>query len=377
MKGSFTARPHVFASAVSWVAKWPEAKPSVPAHACLLLNVEGGTLTISGYSENVTARAKLDVEGDATGGALVSARLLDNLVATFPERAVTVEAEDGRLIMSAGKFRVTLPTLPEEDFPELPDTAPAVGTVDGDALADVVSRIGVATSKDTSTRIVLACIHLSFGPESVSVMATDAIRAARTTMPWRERTPVTDQESPEALVLGGMAMDAAKAFAGPDPIVIGRSGAGIGSLSLTSPTRSLVLRTIGDRYLTDQLRQWMAVEHPASAVIAAGDMAGPIKRAAMVRGKDAPVRLVFTHDTVTVAAQADETDQASDDEVSCQYDGPDAALVVNPTYLAQGLQSVPGGTVLLAFNPEEHSHILLTSPEHPEFRHIMVPIKSL
>jgi DNA polymerase III subunit beta len=366
IKDSLTTRPQVFAAAVKWAAKFVAAKPVVPIQAGIMLDVATGTLAVSSFSENVSTRATLAVDGGATGRAVVSGRLLAELVATFPDKPITIEGDGDDLVMSAGRFHVTLPTLDESNYPELPATPATIGTVGGEAFAAMVARVAPAASHDLTQRVALAGVHLTFGNGAVRAIASDSYRAAA------GEAAFTGPATTTALTLAHTLVDAAAAFIGPDDITIGLDDS---NLSLTSPTRSLTLRLLGEKYDPEFIDKLFAVDHPSVVHVGVSDLAQPLKRAALVRAKDGPIRFDVGTDLITLGAKADDSKQASGEEIDAEYDGPSHALAFNPKYLGEALATVPGETVHIAFNPAKLAQVVFTSPADPTWRHILVPIR--
>jgi DNA polymerase-3 subunit beta len=178
IKGSLTAKPQVFAAAVGWAAKFVVAKPAKPVEAGIMLDAADGALTVISYSENVSTRAVVPVDGDAQGRAVVSGRLLAALVGTLASKPVTLEGDgDDHLKLTAGSFRGTLPTMGEDEYPDPPAVPAPIGTVAGQAFADMVHRVAVAASGDLTNRIALAGLHLSFVDDTVTALATRSPRA--------------------------------------------------------------------------------------------------------------------------------------------------------------------------------------------------------
>jgi DNA polymerase-3 subunit beta len=374
IKGKLTAKPQVFAAAVGWAAKFLDPRPEVPIWGCILLDAADGVLTVISYSENVSTRAVVPVDGDAQGRAVVSGRLLAALAGTLARKPVTIEGGGGdHLEMTAGTFRGTLPTMGEDEYPDPPAVPAPIGTVAGQAFADMVHRVAVAASGDLTNRIALAGLHLSFVNDTVTALATDSRRATTASVPFRpEFGPDTDCE---ALALAETLVDAAAAFVGPDDITVGLDGS---NLALTSPTRSLTVRLLAEPYDAAGLGRFFAVEHPEHLPVRTADLTGPLKRAALVRAKDGPIRLDLTEGALTVVAKADDIAQDSDETVPADYTGPEHSLAFNPAYLADALNSAPGDVVDMAFlatgpgvRPEK---VVFTVPGDDTWRHLLMPI---
>lgn len=382
ISGSITAKPQVFAAAVKWTAKFLVGKPVVPVQAGLLLDARDGGLFITVFSENVTARAYLPVGGDGSGRVLVSGKLLDALVSTFPDKPVELRQDEAdTLTISAGRWTGTLPAMADGDFPAVPAELPTMGTAAGEALASAIHRAGAGRAIDPKQPIATHLMHLTFGETSLTAMATNNYRAARdrVTFGWDPDYELDTPTGPvvpygiSALVMAQNMVAVAEAFAGPDDV---RIGLDTGSISLTSPTRSVVLRQVADPFpMLDAMRQFFTVEHPERAVVKVGDLAEPLKRAALVREKEGPVGVAFTGDLISIQAKADQLKQNGAEEVDATYSGPDYSLLFNPKFFGDAISSAPGDTVEIAFTTERLHGVILSVPGNDDWRHVLMPIK--
>ena len=384
MQNSFTVSGAALTGAVKYTARWLATKPVIPAHGGLLFEVDGDRLNVFGFNENVTARAtvEIDASDEPKGGFVVAGRLIDSLVATFPDKPIRFEQDGPIVTVTAGRFRATLPAMSEKDYPALPGQATLAGHVDGATLADATRRVGAAASRDLSSKVALCGIHVSFddtagGTPTLTMMATDTYRAARQSIEWQ---PEDDEVGPpigEAfLVLGMTLVDAAEAFAGPDAVAIGYES---GVVSLTTPWRSLVVRTLNEKEFPAQgLGPIFATATQARANLRIKDLAMPLKRADLLRARDVDmVQLGFSENTITLIANSGESGGGGDEEIDAEYDGPETTISLKSSVLHAALASAPGETVTLAFLPGTTKPMIVTSPADPSWRHIMVPLRKL
>ena len=84
----------------------------------------------------------------ADGAALVSGRLLAEITKALPAKPVDIAAVGAHLELVCGSARFTLPTMPVEDYPTLPDMPSSAGTVDAAAFASAVAQVAVAAGRD-------------------------------------------------------------------------------------------------------------------------------------------------------------------------------------------------------------------------------------
>ena len=131
----FRVERDALADAVAWTAKALPSRPSVPVLAGVMLRVTPGQLRISGFDYEVSSQVTVDVHGDSDGAALVSGRLLAEITKALPAKPVEVAAVGSSLELVCGSARFTLPTMPVEDYPTLPEMPETAGTIDAPTFA--------------------------------------------------------------------------------------------------------------------------------------------------------------------------------------------------------------------------------------------------
>src|SRR5258706_13156294 len=151
MKGGLPVQIHVerdvFADAVAWTARALPARPTVPVLAGMRLHASGDELTLSSFDYDVSALAKIAVDTQAPGGALVSGRLLAEISRSLPGRPVQITADGGRAVLTCGSATFNLLTMPEDEYPALPEMPPAAGPAGRDAVATPLSPTAVAAGR--------------------------------------------------------------------------------------------------------------------------------------------------------------------------------------------------------------------------------------
>lgn len=376
LKEPVTVGTPALAAAVGWAAKWVTARPAVPVYAALKLDAADGRLAVTATGDDATARAVVELDGIApgTGTAIVSGRLLADLTDTLLDSKPTVLTSEGdTLVLTAGRTRLTLPTMPEDEYPAPPARPPTIGAVSGDLLAEAVARVAPAAGRDPSLGVTVSTVHVGMAPGTLTLMATNRYRGARVALPWT----ADDGAAAEALPLAGLLADAAAAFAGPGDV---RIGADATSLALTSPSRAVVLRVLGGEYAADAVRTGLDVEHPHAAEVSVAELAGPLKRAARLLAEKAdgktdggPVRLVFSPGTLDIRALGDQ----QTDPIDIDYDGPEIAVGLNPRYLGDALRTAPGDIVRIGVGGTARWPITFCVPGDDAWRHFTMPIRIL
>jgi DNA polymerase III subunit beta len=367
---AFTVEPDAFATATEQVARRIPRRPSVPTLGGLLLEVADGRLTVSAFDYDVAASARVEVVGDAEGRAVVSGRLLAELVKTFPDKPVVARINGTRLAVTCGSVKVKLPLMPADEYPALPDAPPTVGTVDAEALAAAVTRVYPAADPTGANGVaMLTGIHLRIVGDRIGVEGSDRYRAAVADLPWTPAGPNIDQL---ALVPATVLYETAKMFAAAGgPVTVGlHVGDNGGSIGLVGPSGSVVARLLAERYPNLPSLFPARVDQPTTVAVNA--LAAALKRAQLVHQPKSPVRLAFTAEQVELTAA--DGDTALGDAVDCSHRGEPVTVGVNPNYLLDALTTLRADVAEFHITDAKQK-FLLTAPGDHTYRHLIMPIR--
>jgi DNA polymerase III subunit beta len=332
----FRVAREVLAEAVAWTARSLPPRPSVPVLAGILLEVEGSSLSVSGFDYEVSARSEVDVQSTEGGRTLVPGRLLAEITRALPPHPVDVVAEGARLAITCGNAKFSLPTLPVEDYPSLPALPSTAGVVDSDAFAEAVSQVAVAAGRD-DTLPMLTGVRLEIEDDLVTLAATDRYRLAVREFAWRPETPGL---SAAVLVPARTLADAAKTLtSGPEvTLSLSSGGSGEGILGLSGKDRQTTTRLLDAEFV--KYRAIMPSESASFATLPVGLFTDAAKRVALVAERGTPLRCEFTPGQVTLRAGGTDDEGQAEERCDVEFDGDPLTIGFNPTFLLDGLAAV-------------------------------------
>src|SRR5262249_19008379 len=160
------------------------------------LHASGDELTLSSFDYDVSALAKIAVDTQAPGSALVSGRLLAEISRSLPGKPVQISSDGGRAVLTCGSATFNLLTMPEDEYPALPEMPPAAGTVGSDAFATAVAKTAVAAGRD-DTLPSLTGVRIEIEGDTLTLISTDRYRLAVRELRW---TPARADLSAAVLV---------------------------------------------------------------------------------------------------------------------------------------------------------------------------------
>ena len=373
----FRIRRELLADAVAWGSRNVSPRPTAPVLAGALVEVSGGSLTISSFDYESSSRASVDVDveadvDDADGGgrALVSGRLLTEITKALPDRPIQVTRAGAALELRCGNGRFKLPTMPVEDYPRLPDVPATVGTIDAARFAAAVGQIAAAVSRDESLP-VLTGIRIEIVGDAMTLLASDRYRAARRVIHWQ---PTDPNLKTEILLPGRTLVDAAKAFAhqgGALDLALDQDVLAGGTVGLRAGGRALTGRLLDGTY--PPIGTLFGVAHPTRAAVSVAALIEVVKRVALFAERTTPILLSLDSDGITVEAHGGQDAEASE-RVEASYDGQPVTLAFNEAYLLDGLTAMAGPTVALSYL-DPLKPVALKPSEDPDFAYLLQPVR--
>ncbi|MGV9763085.1 MULTISPECIES: DNA polymerase III subunit beta [Micromonospora] len=372
----FRVERDALAEAVAWTAKSLPNRPSVPVLAGVMLRVTDGNLQVSGFDYEVSSQVTVEVQGDADGAALVSGRLLAEITKALPAKPVDIAAVGAHLELVCGSARFTLPTMPVEDYPTLPEMPESAGTVDAAAFASAVAQVAVAAGRD-ETLPMMTGVRIELSGNTMAMLATDRYRLALREMEWNPDDP---EISLNALVPARTLHDTAKALGplgGHVTMALSSGGAGEGMIGFSGGTRRTTSRLLdGANY--PPVRSLFPADHNAEARVAVAALIEVVKRVALVAERTTPVLLSFSADGLVVEAGGTEEARASE-AMEATFSGEPLTIGFNPQYLIDGLANLGAQHALLRFVDAFKPAVISPAGEDgeviPGYRYLIMPIR--
>jgi DNA polymerase-3 subunit beta len=365
------------ADAVVWTARSLPARPPMQVLLGLLLETTESGLSVSGFDYEVSSQITVDVTTAEPGRVLVPGRLLSDIVRSLPAQPVDLRLEGSRVVLTCGAARFTLPTLPVEDYPALPNMPTTAGALESDVFGAAVAQVALAAGRD-DTLPVLTGVRLEIEGDQLTLAATDRYRLAVRTLSWRPEQP---DISATALVPARTLADTAKALTnGPEvTLALSTGGAGEGMIGFAGGGRRTTSRLLEGEF--PKYRSLLPNESSSHAEVETGPFVEAVKRVALVAARNAPVRLSFSADGVVLEAGGQDDAQASE-RLECGWETSaeaEMSIAFNPQYLLDGLGAVDSDTTTLAFTGPTRPAVL-TGKRNPDgatadYRYLLMPVR--
>jgi DNA polymerase-3 subunit beta len=333
------------------------------------MRLHAGTaeLTLSTFDYEVSAQAAVPVVAEEAGTALVSGRLLAEIVKSLPAKSVDLVTDGTHLTLQCGGATFTLVLLPEEEYPTLPEMPPLAGSVGSGALATATSQVAIAACRD-DTLTALTGIRVEIDGDRLTLVATDRYRLAVRELRWNPAHPgLSTAVLAPARVLG----DTARALTLGAEVSISLGGDSL--IGFAGAGRLATSRLLAGEY--PRYAALLPSEFTATAELAAGPLAEAVRRVALVAEPRTPVRLAFSPGQLVLEAGASGEAEAVE-TLEAAFSGEALRIAFNPQFLLDGIGAVGSDTARISFAaPGKPAVITGRSDHEPDYRYVLMPVR--
>lgn len=314
----------------------------------------------------ITARSNLAATEEARS-LTVGARKLADILRALPESAeVTLQQQDKRLLVKAGKSRFTLQTLPAEDFPRLakPAGEAARFSLGQKSLRRLLGLVQYAMAQQ-DIRYYLNGLLIVVEDRGLKLVATDGHRLAFASLMLEDDLPRQEVIVPRKTVL-----ELSKLLAETDDKVKIELSSTQAAFSFGSV--ELVSKLVDGKF-PDYTRV-IPTQHKNKLQIEREPLRQALLRAAILSNeKFRGVRWVLADGSLKIVSSNAEQEEAHE-ELEVKYSGDALDIGFNVNYLLDVLNNVSGNEIECAFGDSSSSALISYSSEK-DFKYVVMPMR--
>jgi DNA polymerase-3 subunit beta len=345
-----------------------ERRHTLPILSNVLLDGSADTLSFLATDIEIQISARSELAGSREVRALtVGARKLLDILRALPEDAeVSLQPQDKRLLVKAGRSRFSLQTLPAEDFPRLAKASGEVArfAMPQNALRRLLGLVQYAMAQQ-DIRYYLNGLLMVVEAGELKLVATDGHRLAFASLPLAANLPRL-----EAIVPRKTVVELAKLLAESDDEVrvelsATQAGFSFGSIELVSK--------LIDGKFPDYTRV-IPTSHKNRLQASRESLRQALQRAAILSNeKFRGVRWVLTDGSLKIVSSNADQEEAQE-ELEVKYAGDALDIGFNVNYLLDVLNNVPGNELECAFG-DSSSSALISYPGEKGFKYVVMPMR--
>lgn len=355
-------------TALSAVVGVVERRHTLPILSNLLLEKKGGKLTVLATDLELQVSTQLEsTEAGEDFAITIAARKLFDIVRALPDAAkVKLDTKDSQVVVSAGKSRFTLQTLPAADFPRV-ETGAGLGEairLPQKTLKRLLQLVQFAMASQ-DIRYYLNGMLLVLDGKQLRVVATDGHRLS-----YAETQLEAEAEAREVIIPRKTVMELSKLLSDVEEPVELRIGAN--QVTITLPATELVTKVVDGKF--PDYHRVIPASQPRHLKANRQSVIQALQRAAILSNeKFRGVRLVMSENTLGIICNNNEQEEAAD-EIEVSYNGDPLDVGFNVTYLLDGLGALNSEEITLSLG-DANSSMLLTSEGEAGFKYVVMPMR--
>ncbi|MEJ2111297.1 MAG: DNA polymerase III subunit beta [Acidobacteriota bacterium] len=367
----FTVARNALLNELNLVQGVIEKKSTIPILSNILLEAAGEYLDITATDLDVTIRCGCSATVEKEGTTTISARRIFEIVRLLPEKSELNIAllENDWIELSSGKSKYKIVALPKENFPSVPESAPAMSQISGTVLRSMIQRTMFAITQEES-RYSLNGALLVLLPNEVRMVATDGHRLALVSKSME--VPGIEGEV-RALIPRKTLVEIQKLIGDQDSLVL-EFGRDENHLFFSLENRRLVSRMLAGQFPNYELV--IPQENDKYIVADAKDFGDGIRRAAIMSDeKLKAIRLSFNPGAVELTAKSAEAGEARD-EVPVEYEGESIDIGFNPQYLLDFIAVCSSESISVTLKDSETQGLFRPiGASDLDYRYVVMPMK--
>src|SRR5438874_3853441 len=345
-----------------------ERRHTLPILSNVLIDGSADTLSFlaTDIEIQINGRSGLAAAKEARAQTVGARKLLDILRALPEDAEVSLQPQDKRLLVKAGRSRFSLQTLPAEDFPRLAKAAGEVArfAMPQKALRRLLGLVQYAMAQQDIRYYLNGLLMVVDGGE-LRVVATDGHRLAFAALPLEANLP-----RQEAIVPRKTVVELTKLLADSDDEVrIELSGT---QAAVSVGAIELVSKLIDGKF-PDYTRV-IPTQHKNRLQIEREPLRQALQRAAILSNeKFRGVRWVLTDGSLKIVSSNADQEEAQE-EVEVKYAGDALDIGFNVNYLLDVLNNVAGNELECAFG-DSSSSALISYASEKGFKYVVMPMR--
>ena len=351
--------------ALNSVSRVANSRGTLPILANVLIKTSKNRLSLAATNLDIAITHYIGAKVSEEGSITVPARLMQDFIGSLPEGVIELDLQDTKLHVTTDQYQSVVNGIVADDFPVMPAiTKGGSWKIAGNLFKKSLQQVVFAASSD-ETRPVLTGVLLRAVDGKLAMAATDSYRLA-------EKQLGAHKQDTHLLVPASAMHDLLRVL-----------GDGDDEVSVTHDDQQ-VLFQVGDIELVTRLVDGKYPDYhkliPASftteASLQRADLANITKVSSLFARESAGSVTIGVDEAAqqisirSVASQLGENTATATAKVTGSGN-----ITLNSRYLLDALGALSGDTVVFGFNGKLEP-TLLHDPAAPEYRHVIMPLKS-
>jgi len=331
-----------------------------------LFEIKDGNLNITASDLETTMITEVKVEAKDNGLVAIPAKLLLDILKTFPDQPLTFTIDDQNfgieISSDQGKYKLTghngteFPKTPELESPSSIEFSAAI-------LSNAINKTLFASGND-ELRPVMSGVYFELNKDDLTFVATDAHKLVK-----YKRTDLKAEKG-ASFILPKKPLTLLKSILGSvdENVNIEYNET---NAQFAFGSARLVCRLIDGKY--PNYNAVIPTENPNKLTIGRNELLNSIKRVSIFSNKTThQVKLKMTGSALSVSAEDLDFANEANERLTCQYDGEDMEIGFNSRFLMEMLTNLSSDEINIEMSAPNRAGILTPCEKSDEGEDVLM-----
>lgn len=333
----------------------------------VLLETSGNTLKIKASDVKVSYESNIEVDVAVQGSATIYCEKFLSILKSLPEGDIEFELQDNVIFSIKPVFKkidFQIKSISSENFPEIPD-------IDNESyfelpqsdFTEMISNTIFAISDD-ETRYFMNGVYIENAENKLVMVASDGRR----------------------LSYAGKNIENIPEFQGiiiPPKIlnIVRKLVSGEGNLSIAITEKNIFIKLGNHKFISNLIdgrfpnyNKVIPAQQEHRLIVEKKLFESAIKRVSLLaEQKSRRVYLVLNNSSLVINSDKSEIGMAQE-EIPCEYDGPDGTIVLNYIYVLEPLKEMDVEKIAIEFTETDKTVKIKSEPEK-DYIHVIMPMQ--
>jgi len=343
-----------------------ERKQTMPILANVLLSLDNNKISITATDLEVELISTFNAKNENIGSFTASGRKILDICRALPIGAdISISHNDKKIILSSGKSKFNLATLPENEFPVIKNIEQNDNIkIDQKELKRIIDKTHFSMAQQ-DVRYYLNGLLIEMDLDNIRAVATDGHRLAISTT----KQDQVHNEKKQVIVPRKGVIELQRLLDGQGDIQV---DLGTNHIQIKFQDVCFTSKLIDGRF--PEYSRVIPSDTSNQLVANKESLKSALQRAAILSNeKYRGIRLTIKQNELIIQAHNPEQEEA-EESIEIKYDGNEIEIGFNVNYLIDALNSIESENVVLSL-VDNNSSCLITDPNESQSKFVIMPMR--
>lgn len=361
----FSCNKDVLLEAILTTSKAASSKSTIPALEGLLLELENGSLSLTGYDLDIGIKTTIQTDNSEDGSIVINAKRLCEIIRRMPSGAIEIIIDSNKsATIKSGKTNMSIMCMSAEEYPQVPQAnLDNCFVMKQKTLKSMITQTKYACAVTDTKPVFKGCLF-EILDNVLSIVGMDGMRIAV------RQEPLIHENM--KFIVPSKSLDDLSRLLGDEDEDISIS-LEKNQISFLFGKNTMISRLINGDFL--DFHKYIKYDDPLFVEISCSDMIETLERGMLVISDKVklPLRCEFSNDTLTLNCTT--ALGSYNDQINIKYSGEPFTIGLNTKLLLDAFKATECSDVKFIMTGKSVEPVLVVPKEGKEFTFLIMPMR--